>query len=113
MKRTGVSEVQTKLPQKKKGRGWQVSGSMTVEMAGVMAAVLFTVMVLLQTAFRLRAETVGEFQIHEQVEQERHKMESIGEDTVSHEGGASWWSLKVTAPVFRPENSLRLWSIAE
>jgi hypothetical protein len=91
----------------------RVQGSYTVETAGVMAVVLFTVMILLNTAFHLRVETVGEFGVHELVEKERHAVESIREEEISYQAEGQRWSLEVTAPVYRPEDSLRLWSLAE
>lgn len=88
-------------------------GSFTVEAAGVMAVVLFCVMILLDQAFHVRAETVGEFRVHETVERERHLMEKIGENEISASGNGERWSLEVTAPVFRPENALRMWCLLE
>jgi hypothetical protein len=91
----------------------RVQGSYTVETAGVMAVILFTIMILFNTAFHLRVETVGEFEVHELVEKERHAVESIREEEISHQAEGQRWSLEVTAPVYRPEDSLRLWSLAE
>lgn len=91
----------------------KVSGSLTVEMAGVMEIVFFSMMVLLQVAFRVRAETVGEFRVHEEVERERHEIMHIEDEEISKEGQGQLWSLKVTAPVYRPEDYLRMWSLAE
>lgn len=91
----------------------KVSGSLTVEMAGVMAIVFFTMMVLLQATFRVRAETVGEFGVHEEVERERHEIIHIEDKEISHEGRGQLWNLCVTAPVYRPEDYLRMWSFAE
>jgi hypothetical protein len=91
----------------------RVQGSYTVETSGVMAVILFTVMILFHTAFHLQVETVGEFKVHELVEKERHTVESIGEEEISHQAEGQRWSLEVTAPVYRPEDSLRLWSLAE
>ena len=94
-------------------RRQSLPGSYTVEAAGVMSAVLFTILVLLGQAFRLQAETVGEFRVHREVEAERHKTERIDEDEISRAGQGQRWSLSVTAPVFRPEKSLRFWSLGE
>lgn len=88
-------------------------GSYTVEAAGVMGVVLLTVMILLNQAFHLRAETVGIFSVHEQVERERHEIEHLEEKEIHGEGGGVYWRLDITVPVFRPENSMRLWSLAE
>lgn len=88
-------------------------GSYTVEAAGVMAVVLFTIMVLLNQAFHVRAETVGVFSVHETAERERHALEYLGEKTINRRGSGMRWSLDLTVPVFRPEESLRLWSLME
>jgi hypothetical protein len=91
----------------------RVKGSYTVEMAGIMAAVLFTMMVILNAAFHVRAEAVGGFTVHEQVERERHSLENMDESEITEQSEGQQWSMEITAPVFRPENSLRLWSLAE
>ena len=88
-------------------------GSYTVEAAGVMAAVLLVLMILMNQAFRMRAETVGAFQLHETVERERHEAGQVDEDTITCQDDGPGWSLEVTMSVFRPEQSLRLWSLAE
>ena len=87
--------------------------SYTVEAAGVMAVVFFTIMILMNQAFRLHAETVGNFVLHAAVEQERHAVENRTEAEVVRQAEGRDWSLEITAPVFRPENSLRMWSLAE
>jgi len=90
-----------------------VPAEYTVEAAGVMAVVLFTVMVLFHQAFHVRAETVGVFQVHEQVERERHEIAHSDEKEITHEARGQRWSVEITAPVFRPEESLRMWSVLE
>ncbi len=85
----------------------------TVEAAGVMATVFFVIMILMNQAFRLHAETVGYFALHERVEQERHAVENKKETEIVERADGKSWDLEITAPVFRPENSLRLWSLAE
>lgn len=95
------------------GRKRTLPGSYTVEAAGVMAVVLFTVMILLNQAFHMRAETVGVFSLHETVERERHEIEHIEEKEINRKERGMRWSLDLTVPVFRPEESLRLWSLAE
>lgn len=97
----------------KKRTACGLRGSFTVETAGVMAVVLFGVMILLDQAFSVRAETVGEFRVHETVERERHLIENIEENEISASGSGERWSLEVTAPVFRPENALRMWCLME
>lgn len=87
--------------------------SYTVEAAGVMALVFFTIMVLMNQAFRMRAETVGGFVLHEMVERERHAVEQIQTGEITRQDAGADWKLEITAPVFRPENSLRMWSLAE
>ena len=60
----------------KNGILWiKAPASYTIEAAGVMAVVLFTMMVLLNQAFHVHAETTGCFIVHETVERERHKIE--------------------------------------
>lgn len=89
------------------------AASYTVEAAGVMAAVFFTMMILLDQAFHMRAETVGGFEVHREVERERHAIENADEAEIAREGGGMRWGVKITSPVFRPEESLRMWSLAE
>lgn len=93
--------------------GSGLTAAYTVEAAGVMAVVLFTIMILINQAFRIHAETTGYFALHEAVEQERHAVENRDEAEIVRRAGGSHWSLEITAPVYRPENSLRLWSLAE
>lgn len=93
--------------------GRSLAAGYTVEAAGVMAVVLFTIMILVNQAFRIHAETVGYFRLHTQVEWDRHAVENVEEDEVCRQAAGSGWELEITAPVFRPENSLRLWSLAE
>lgn len=91
----------------------RIRASYTVEAAGVMAAVLVTIMMLLNAAFHIHAETVGAMKLHTQVEKERHAVESADEQEVTLQAAGSRWRLEITAPVFRPEESLRMWSLAE
>ncbi len=88
-------------------------GSFTVEAAGVMAAVLVAIMIIINLAFRLRTETVGSFRLHETVERERHLVEHIHEIFIQRNQEGNGWELEISAPVFRPENFLRMWSLAE
>lgn len=96
-----------------RGRERTVRASYTVEMAGVMAVVLFTILILLNRAFGFQAETVGYFRLHETVEKERHLIQNMEEKEIKREDSGNGWELEITAPVFRPENSLRIWSLAE
>ena len=95
--------------QKKKG----LRASMTVEAAGVMAAVLVTLMVLMGQAMSWSARTAGNFRLHETVERERHQIEHDQEERIQRRADGSNWNLEISAPVFRPEKSLRMWSLAE
>lgn len=88
-------------------------GSYTVEAAGVMAVVLLTIMILLNQAFHMRAEAVGVFTVHETVERDRHALEYMNEKNINRKNSGMRWSLDLTVPVFRPEESLRLWSLME
>lgn len=90
-----------------------VRASYTIEAAGVMAAVFLAVMVLLNQAFHIRSETVGNFVVHEAVERERHKIENQDELEITRQAQGMRWSIELTTPVFCPENSLRMWSLAE
>lgn len=90
-----------------------LAASYTVEAAGVMATVFFIIMILMNQAFRLHGETVGYFALHETVERERHAVENKKEAKVTRRADGNGWELEITAPVFRPENSLRMWSLAE
>lgn len=97
-------------------RAWykiRLQASYTVEAAGVMAVVFLTMMVLLNQAFHIRAETVGSFQIHEMVEKERHEIIHSDEKEITHADQGKSWSLEITSPVFRPEEMIRMWSMLE
>lgn len=87
--------------------------STTVEAAGVMSVVLLSIMVLMSEAMRLRGETVGGFLLHEQVERERHLPENYGEKKIHRQAEGRGWNSDITVSVFRPENSLRMWSLGE
>ena len=91
----------------------KVRASYTVEAAGVMAVVLFAMMVLLNQAFHVHAETAGCFTVHEEVERERHKIENKDESEISRQAQGIRWSLELTASVFSPEDVIRMWSLAE
>lgn len=93
--------------------GKELAGSYTVETAGVMAVVLFTVMILLNQAFHVRAETVGKFTVHEAVERERHEIAYRDRREITKQEKGMRWGIELTAPVFCPEESLRMWSLAE
>lgn len=86
-------------------------GSYTVEAAGVFAVVFFMIMLLFHQTFYIRGETIAEFELHEEIEKERHLIANICEDEISGEKEGINWKIQITAPVFRPENSLRLWSL--
>ena len=86
---------------------------MTIEAAGVMAAVLVTLMVLMGQAMSWSARTAGNFRLHETVERERHQIEHDQEERIQRRADGSNWNLEISAPVFRPEKSLRMWSLAE
>lgn len=85
----------------------------TVEAAGVMAVIFFTIMVLLGHGFRIRAEVVGSFALHETVEQRRHSIAQIAEQNIRLESSGRDWKLEICSPVFRPEETLRAWSLVE
>lgn len=85
----------------------------TVEAAGVMAVVFFTIMALIGHGFRIRAEVAGTFALHESVEQSRHAIEQIEEEEVLLERSGRDWNREICADVFRPEKELRLWSLVE
>lgn len=85
----------------------------TVEAAGVMAVVFFTIMTLMNQAFHLQAETLGNFDLHLQVETERHKIDNSDKFKIIKAAEGSSWSLEISAPVYRPENFLRMWSLTE
>lgn len=78
-----------------------------------MAVVFLTIMVLLNQAFHVRAETVGNFSVHEAVEHERHSIRNADKQEITRQGQGMRWSVEITAPVFRPEESLRMWSLLE
>ena len=86
---------------------------MTVEAAGVMAAVLVTLMVLMGQAMNWSARAAGNFKLHENVERERHQIEHDQENRIQRQADGSDWNLEISAPVFRPENLLRMWSLVE
>lgn len=85
----------------------------TVEAAGIMAVIFFTVMGLIGQGFRIQAEVSGSFSLHETVEQMRHSIAQIEEREIQLEAGGCDWNLEICAPVFRPEETLRAWSLVE
>lgn len=85
----------------------------TVEATGVMAAVFFTVMLIIRAAFSLNAEVVGIMELHREIEVERHAVSNINEAEIARSAQGNGWSINITAPVFRPEKSLRKWSLVE
>lgn len=90
----------------------KLRASFTVEAAGVMAAVMFVIMVLISQAFRLKAETVGKFSVHEEAERLRHLTEYMEEEIVCRKTGTGW-QLEIELQQFRPEKFLRKWSLVE
>lgn len=105
-----------RLEKRQRRAGWLDQGlcaGYTVEAAGVMAVVFFTIMVLIGQAFRIHAETTGVFLLHESVERTRHAIESIDEREITMDAQGRDWSRTITAPVFRPENTLRAWCLTE
>lgn len=97
----------------KKWLGIRLDGGYTVEAAGVMSAVLLTVMILLSAAFHIHREVVESMKLHTSVEQARHAVASVGEKEIHMQAGTGEGTLSITAPVFRPEASLRMWSLLE
>ncbi len=91
----------------------RVTASYTVEAAGVFSIVLFTVFILFSEAFAIRAEAEGKLSVYEEVEYERHLIANSGDKEISRDKEGKGWSISVTQPVFRPENSLRKWSLLE
>lgn len=91
----------------------RLQASYTVEAAGVMAAVLVTVMLILRAAFSLQAEIARIMNVHQEVEVQRHAISESREKQIVREAQGQNWSIQITAPVFRPEESLRLWSLVE
>lgn len=91
----------------------KLRASMTVEAAGVMAVVLTTLLVLMGHAMNWSARAAGSFALHETVERERHQIEYAEKNQVKEHANGNNWSLEITAPVFRPEKMLRMWSLAE
>lgn len=88
----------------------QLNGGYTVEAAGVMSAVLLTVMILLSAAFHIHKEVLESMKLHTSVEQARHAVSSIEEKEIHMQAEGI---PAITAPVFRPEDSLRMWSLLE
>ncbi len=101
------------IKNKKKGQRMTLSGSYTVEAAGVMVVVLLTIMFLFNQAFHIHAETSGSFSLHETVEAKRHSIENIKQREISQQAYGMRWSLDLTSPVFRPEDLLRMWTLLE
>ena len=88
-----------------------IRASYTVEAAGIMAVVFFVIMILLNQGFHVHGETVGCFRVHEEVEWD--KALDMDEEEITRQGQGMRWSLELTAPVFRPEEALRMWSLLE
>lgn len=91
----------------------RLDGSYTVEAAGVMSAVLLTILMLLGAAFQVHKEVLESMKLHTSVEQARHAVSSISEKEINMRREIGNGELSITAPVFRPEDSLRLWSLME
>lgn len=91
----------------------RLCASITVEAAGVMAVVLFTIMVLMGQAMSWSARAAGMFALHETVERERHQIEHAEERIIKRQAEGNGWNLEISAPVFRPETALRMWSLVE
>lgn len=91
----------------------KLSAGYTVEAAGVMAAVLFTIMIILRAAFSLQAEVSQMMKIHQVVEAERHADINKDKKRIERAAKGNGFSVTISAPVFRPEKSLRQWSIME
>ena len=103
-----------KMKYKKERAGYQsLPAGYTVEAAGVMAVVFFTIMVLMNQAFRIHAETKGVFGLHEAVERERHAILHTEETEITMETQGGAWEREITAAVFRPEETLRAWSLTK
>lgn len=88
----------------------KLQASMTVEAAGVMVVVLTTLMILMGQAMNWSARAAGNFALHETVERERHRIEHAEEEQIKEQAKGNNWELEITAPVFRPEKMLRMWS---
>ena len=95
------------------GRKKSLCASITVEAAGVMAVVLFTIMVLMGQAMSWSARAGGMFALHETVERERHQIEHAEERRIKRQAEGNEWNLEISAPVFRPETALRMWGLVE
>lgn len=91
----------------------RLKAGFTVEAAGVMSAVLLTVMILLNAAFHIHREVFEAMKLHTSVEQIRHAVSSAEEKKIQMQADTGNGSLTITAPVFRPEDSLRMWSLLE
>lgn len=98
---------------KERTRNHSLPAGYTVEAAGVMAVVFFSIMVLVNQAFRIHAETTGTFGLHEAVERDRHAILHTDEDEITMETQGGAWEREITATVFRPEETLRAWSLTE
>lgn len=91
----------------------KLNAGYTVEAAGVMAAVLFTMMIILRAAFSLQTEVSQMMRVHRLVEEDRHAGHNKEKKRVEKSGREGGFYVTISAPVFRPENSLRQWSIME
>lgn len=89
------------------------TGSYTVEAAWIMSFVLLAILAVMQAAFQLKDETVGELSLQTEVEIARHAEENLQENTIEKSAGGRGWSLQIRSPVFRPEDWMRLLSLME
>lgn len=64
-------------------------------------------------AMNWSARAAGNFALPETVERERHRIEHAEEEQIKEQAKGNNWELEITAPVFRPEKMLRMWSLAE
>lgn len=82
-----------------------VKAGFTVEAAGVTSAVLISFLVLIRAAIVQSNQIKETMELHQQVEVERHQIETGLSETVTKDF--------ITSSAFRPEQYLRLWSLFE
>lgn len=82
-----------------------VKAGFTVEAAGVTAAVLISFLILIKVAIDQSNQIRETMEVHQQVEVERHNIETGLNEKVTKDF--------ITSSAFRPEQYLRLWSLFE
>lgn len=121
------------MKKRQEGSGWRCrryEASYTVEASFIMAIVLFTMVSLIQFAYRQCRQTNGNMRLEEMVEVLRHREtipgDSLSVDTVPYQIEAErglltvsghvsgdGWSLNIESGIYEPEEFMRLLTLIQ